>query len=232
MRAIEFITDQHEDLDEGWKDWVAGAAIGASALGAVDYMTSKHTAPQPTNAVSGTVTAPNPLAKVVRKPEAKALISAAKAANITGDELAQLLAQCAHETDNFTRMKEYGGKLDFRKYDIKHNPRLAKILGNDRAGDGAKFHGRGFMQLTGRENYQKAGRALGLPLEQNPSLVERPDVAAAVAIWYWQNRVKPRVTDFSDTAQVTRPINAGLHGLDRRHRNFTDIVALMSGVRT
>jgi putative chitinase len=101
------------------------------------------------------------------------------------------------------------------------------MLGNKQAGDGAKYHGRGYIQLTGRDNYRRAGQALGLPLEAQPELVERPDVAAKVAVWFWQNQVAPRVTNFSDTAQVTKPINSGLRGLEDRQAKYASIMALM-----
>ena len=144
-------------------------------------------------------------------------------------ERAQFIAQCAHETQNFSTMKEFGGNLDFRKYDIRFNPRMANALGNDKPGDGARYHGRGFIQLTGKDNYQRVGRELGLPLEQNPQLAERPDVAAKVALWYWQNRVKPKVSNFKDTKEVTAPINSSLRGLDDRHQKYLAYSELLGG---
>jgi len=53
-------------------------------------------------------------------------------------------------------------------------------------------------------------------LVNKPELVERPDVAAKVAVWYWQNRVQPKVSDFKDVKDVTKPINPGLKHLDQR----------------
>jgi predicted chitinase len=58
-------------------------------------------------------------------------------------------------------------------------------------------------------------------------MVEQPDIAARVAVWFWKNQVRPKVTNFHDTAQVTRPINSGLHGLDKRERTFAAIMDLM-----
>jgi putative chitinase len=165
--------------------------------------------------------------QLINKPEAKALIQAGHAKGIKGTELAQLVAQCAVETSYFTTMKEKGGGLDFKKYDPKVNPRKAKILGNTKPGDGARYHGRGYIQLTGRDNYKRAGLSLGLPLEQNPEMVEQPEIAAQVAVWFWRTQVRPKVSDFTDTAQVTRPINSGLHGLDRRESTFAAIMDLM-----
>jgi putative chitinase len=223
---------QWEPVDEGWKDWVAGATIGAAALTA-QPATAKLTQPAPAAAPqAGAALDQTKTTKLILHPQAKILIQTAQAAGIKGAELAQFLAQCAHESANFTRMKEFGGSLDFRKYDPKHNPRKAKILGNKAAGDGAKYAGRGFIQLTGRDNYKRAGQALGLPLEQKPELVERPDVAAKVAVWYWQQRVQPQVSNFNDTTQVTKPINAGLKGLEDRHAKFAGIMNLIKGKRS
>jgi predicted chitinase len=218
---------EDDDLEEGWKDWVAGAALGAAALSpqAADAKSAPQQKPAITQQVQGDA---NYATKLILKPEAKILIQTARAAGMRGKELAQFVAQCAHETANFSSMKELGGRLDFKKYDPKHNPRKAKMLGNKQVGDGAKYHGRGYIQLTGRDNYKRAGQALGLPLEAQPELVERPDVAAKVAVWFWQNQVAPKVNNFNDTAQVTKPINSGLKGLDDRHNKYASIMALMS----
>ncbi len=107
-----------------------------------------------------------------------------------------------------------------KKYDIKFNRGMAKRLGNKRVGDGEKFKGRGFLQLTGRWNYEAAGKALGLPLVDHPELAERPDIAAKIAVWYWTKRVKPGVSDFTDVEQVTKKINSGGAGLQDRKLKF------------
>jgi len=225
MKVSEIILEQ--ELDEGWKDWVAGAAMGAAALGATPA-TAKPM-PMPTQQVSQQSYSPeeNKIIKTILHPAAKILIKTAREAGLNGAELAQFVAQCAHETSNFTSLKEFGGKLDFKKYDPVHNPRKAKILGNKKAGDGARYHGRGYIQLTGRDNYKRAGEALGLPLEKHPELVEKPEVAAKVAVWFWKNQVKPKVNNFQDTAQVTKPINSGLKGLEDRHNKFAAIMNLL-----
>ena len=61
---------------------------------------------------------------------------------------------------------------------------IGGVLGNTQDGDGSKFKGRGLIQLSGRENYQKVGDILGLDLVNNPELVNDPKHAAAVAITY------------------------------------------------
>ena len=169
----------------------------------------------------------NQMMGLLKTPVAVALTNAARGAGMKGRELAQFLAQCAHETSNFSSLKEFGGRLDFKKYDIKFHPSKAKLLGNTHPGDGARYAGRGFIQLTGRENYKRAGEALDLPLEQHPELVERPDIAAKVAIWYWQHRVHPKIHDYNDTRAVTKPINSGLDKLQDRHEKYKAVAQIL-----
>jgi predicted chitinase len=214
---------------EGWKDWVAGAAIGAASLGAAgdaDASVKKDlNKPAIQQVVKKKEIKPVAPPKATEKELSKSvtgnphevyLRKAAEKAGIQGQELVAFLSQCAHETLDFKHMKEIGGSLDFKKYDPRHAPRKAKILGNKHAGDGAKYKGRGYIQLTGRDNYRKAGQALGLPLEQKPELVEKPEIAAKVAVWYWKTRVANKVDSFKDTRDVTKGINPGLKHLDQR----------------
>lgn len=203
------------DVDEGWKDTLAAGALGtALAFGG-----------GAANAKSQPIDKPSVIQQVSKKDAAKSvtgnphevyLKKVAEKAGIAGNELVSFLSQCAHETLDFKHMKEIGGSLDFRKYDPKYAPKKAKALGNKKVGDGAKYKGRGYIQITGRYNYKKAGEALGLPLEEKPELVEKPEVAAKVAVWYWKNRVAPKVDSFKDTKAVTKTINPGMKHLDKR----------------
>ena len=150
------------------------------------------------------------------------LMKTARAAGIKSTELAAFLAQCAHESHDFKTMVEYGGSLDFRKYDPKYAPKKAKTLGNTKVGDGARFKGRGFIQITGRYNYGIAGKAIGMDLIKNPELAEKPEVAAKIAVWFWQHRVQPRVDNFKDVEAVTKPINPRMNSLADRKDNFNN----------
>lgn len=191
--------------------------LGAAALGVTDVAQAKLTQPTPQKS--------EPINILSNNPQHEALLQrAAKAADIKGIELAQFMAQTNHESWDFSRLKEKGmGKEYFaRKYDPKFAPRTAKILGNKQIGDGEKYHGRGFIQLTGRDNYRMAQDALNIPLLQQPDLAERPDIAAKIAIWYWQTRVKPHVNNFNDTKAVTQKINPAMRGLQDRHAKFID----------
>ena len=200
-----------DEVDEGWKSALVGAAAtGAMAFGGAGAADAKS-APAP---------GPSIQAQAKMSPIDK-LKTAANANGIHGTELAQFLAQCAHESANFKNMEEIGRPDYFaRKYDPKYAPKTAKILGNTEVGDGERFKGRGFIQLTGRDNYRMASKALGLPLEANPDLAARPDVAAIVAVWYWKNRVAKKVKNFHNTQQVTRAINPAGKGLQARKDQF------------
>jgi len=79
-------------------------------------------------------------------------------------------------------IKEYGSAAYFkRRYDIEgDNPRLAKSLGNLNPGDGAKYHGRGYVQITGRANYQDWKNRSGKNLINNPDLALDPKTAIVI----------------------------------------------------
>lgn len=156
------------------------------------------------------------------------LIREAMKAGITGVELAAFLAQAALETNRFKYLKELGDDEYFQSYDPVYNPSKAKELGNVKAGDGPRYKGRGYIQLTGRYNYTKVGQDLGIDLEKNPKLVENPKIAAQTAIWYWKNRVRPYVSDFTDVGEVTKFINPKKKHLEERKKYFDLYVETMS----
>jgi putative chitinase len=119
-------------------------------------------------------------------------------------------------------IKERGGAAYFRRmYDIEgERPAKAKELGNLTPGDGERYCGRGYVQLTGRANYAKAAAALGLPLVEDPDLALRPDVAAQVMRrgmqegWFTGKSLSsylPAVADIHQFSNARRIVN----GLDR-----------------
>lgn len=111
----------------------------------------------------------------------KAILAAMAGAPLA--HCAYALATAYHETAGTMQpIKEYGSHSYFmRRYDpTGANPRLAKQLGNTQAGDGAAYAGRGYVQLTGRANYRKAGDLLGVDLIGTPDTAMRPDIAAKV----------------------------------------------------
>jgi len=110
----------------------------------------------------------------------EALLSATEGQPITFR--AYLLATAKHETaDTMQPITEYGGRRYFDKYDTG---KLAKALGNtpEADGDGFTYRGRGYVQLTGRANYAKAGEWLKLDLLHQPDLALQPTVAAMILV--------------------------------------------------
>lgn len=95
--------------------------------------------------------------------------------------LAYLLATAKHETaDTMQPIYERGAKAYFNKYEP--GTKIGANLGNTLKGDGYRFRGRGYVQLTGRANYAKAGKKLGIDLVGNPDLALQPDIAARILI--------------------------------------------------
>ncbi|MET0937513.1 MAG: peptidoglycan-binding protein [Luteibacter sp.] len=90
-----------------------------------------------------------------------------------------------------------------------------KNLGNTEPGDGWKFHGRGYVQLTGRAGYEKMGKELGLDLVNHPELAADKEVAAKIAIQYWKDRVQPNGHQ-TNVDGACKDINGGHNGLAAR----------------
>lgn len=115
-----------------------------------------------------------------------AILKACGAAGYPVGDTAYALGTSYHETAGTMQpIKEIGGPAYFtRMYDITGSrPGKAKELGNDQAGDGAKYCGRGYVQLTGKRNYKFAGEKIGVDLVGNPDLAMKADVAAAVMVF-------------------------------------------------
>lgn len=88
-------------------------------------------------------------------------------------------------------------------------------LGNTEPGDGWTYHGRGYVQLTGRDNYERIGREMGLDLVHHPELAAERSIAAKIAIHYWQSRVVVH-GDQKDVTAACADINGGTNGLTER----------------
>jgi len=88
-------------------------------------------------------------------------------------------------------------------------------LGNTQPGDGPRYKGRGFVQLTGRNEYQTAGDLLGLDLIGNPDLAADPHVAGLTLGWYFASHGLQHVCNNQDWYAVRRIVNGGYNGLQR-----------------
>jgi peptidoglycan hydrolase-like protein with peptidoglycan-binding domain len=121
-----------------------------------------------------------------------------------------VIATIATEVPAFLPISEYGGTDYFtRMYEGR------KDLGNTQPGDGARYHGRGFIQLTGRANYRSYGEKLGVPLEDDPDLALDAAVAARILAVYMQDHGIAALAASSNWQGVRRAVNGGLNGWDR-----------------
>lgn len=143
------------------------------------------------------------------------------------------LAQVSHESGSFFYTEELASGAAYEG---------RKDLGNTVPGDGVRFKGRGFIQITGRANYGAVGQALGADFISNPTLLGAknseacsPDqlrYAALSAGWFWNRCGLTAIADRIDLTksvdeepnldlfkEITRKINGGYNGLpDRLHK--------------
>jgi putative chitinase len=148
------------------------------------------------------------------------LEKALDAAGYAGCQKAMIMAQCAHETGNFKYMRELGNERYFNQYDIRYNRKKALELGNINPGDGAKYRGRGYIQITGRSNYSGVSKAIGVDLVNNPELLEQPETAAKAVIWFFRQGNGKRIKDLCNVKETTLRVNGGYNGLADRTNKY------------
>lgn len=162
--------------------------------------------------------------------------------------LQYFLAQLGHESNGLTSREEnlnYSAArlmeiwpsrfptLDVAKQYERNPEKLANFvyggrMGNVNPGDGYRFRGRGYIQLTGRETYREIGRIAGLDLENNPDAASKPEnaIAIACAFWTWKN-INP-ACDVGDFTAVTKKINGGTNGLNDRLQWLSKVKAVVT----
>jgi putative chitinase len=160
----------------------------------------------------------------------------------TKNRVAGFLAQCGHESADFTILKEnlnYGAKglrgvfpkyfpddATAAKYERKPemiaNRVYASRMGNgdEKSGEGYKFRGRGAIQLTGKENYTKFAQSIGKTLDETISYVETLEGAIESACWFWKTRNLNATCDADDIVKMTKLINGGTIGLEDRKAHY------------
>lgn len=183
----------------------------------------------------------------------KAIVKAAIKHGITDPkEISMILAQTAAETGSFNAVEE---NLRYKKDTLMrvwpnrfaHKPQFAAELaaagpeaiansvygnrmGNTEPGDGWKYRGRGFIQLTGKDNYRQFSKRAGIDVVENPDLVATdPNLAAESAIHYWLSRGKSLSGPArrGDVRAATKIINGGYNGLEHRRGFFNHYVQAM-----
>lgn len=159
--------------------------------------------------------------------------------------LAHFLAQCAHESGNFKVTTEnlnyskeglmkvfpryFPNETIAKQYEKKPNAIANKVYGSrmgngdENSAEGSKFKGRGFIQLTGKDNYTAFDKIVEDDILANPDLVatKYPLLSAA---WFWNSRNLNAIADTGSTddvvTKVTRKVNGGTHGLADRLSKF------------
>ena len=188
-----------------------------------------------------------PAAVIAQIPE-----TAAEFGITTNLRLAHFLAQCALESTGFTATVEnlnyraarlmqvfpkYFRGVDTAAY--ANNPErignrvYANRMGNgsEASGDGFKFRGRGYIQLTGKNNYTSFSTFVGEDCVANPDLVATKYPLASAAFYFNSNRIWAicdRGADDDTVTRVTRAVNGGTAGLPERIRNFKEFIRALS----
>lgn len=133
---------------------------------------------------------------------------------------AHFLAQIAHESGSFRYVKEIASGEAYEG---------RKDLGNVIPGDGVRFKGRGLIQLTGRTNYKLFDDFTRheFDLLNHPDRVERPDLAALVAGWFWNRNKLNELADQDMFLKITRKINGGYNGIEDRQQHLDRAKAVL-----
>ena len=94
----------------------------------------------------------------------------------------------------------------------------ANRMGNgpEQSGDGWKYRGRGFIQITGKNNYKALSEAMGIDYLNNPGWLLREADAMISAVWYWNSINGNKLADADNIKAITKAINGGYNGLEHR----------------
>lgn len=160
----------------------------------------------------------------------------------TAVRVAAFMAQCGHESADFTTLKEnlnYGAKglrgtwpkrfpddATAAKYERKPEMIANKVysdrMGNgpEASGDGWKYRGRGAIQLTGHDNYAAFAKDIGKTIDEAIVYLETLEGAIESACWFWKKNGLNAVADTKDMKLATKKINGGDLGLAERTDHF------------
>ncbi len=167
--------------------------------------------------------------------------------------LAHFLAQCGHESGGFRATQEnlnYSAKGlcgIFRKYfpsvtvALQYERKPEKIAnkvyanrmgnGNEASGDGWKHRGRGYIQLTGKDNYKAFDATVPEDIMSNPDLVATKYALASAAFFFKKNglwAICDRGADNATVTAVTKRVNGGTIGLEDRKKHFKEFYHLLA----
>jgi putative chitinase len=157
------------------------------------------------------------------------------------------IGQCSHESGNFKTlqenlnysaeglMKTWPSRFPTKEIADQYARNPAKIagkvyngrLGNTSEEEAAKFLGRGLIQLTGKENYERCGTSISVDLVNNPDLLLDPKYAALSAGWFWNRKGLNELADANDIETMTKRINGGLKGFDDRKAKIAKALLML-----
>jgi putative chitinase len=160
---------------------------------------------------------------------------------------AAFIGQCAHESGNFKilqenlnysaegLMKTWPSRFPTKEIADQYARQPSKIAGkvyNGRMGntseeEAAKYFGRGLIQLTGKENYERCGSAIGVNLVEQPNLLVEPNYAALSAAWFWNKHGLNELADAQEHGMITKRINGGTIGLEDRIAKTTKALSVL-----
>ena len=163
--------------------------------------------------------------------------------------LAAFIAQCSHESNNFTAVKE---NLNYRWESLRRvfpkyfptdaiakqyaqqpekiaNRVYANRMGNgpESSGDGYRYCGRGLIQLTGKNNYQAFADSIDTPLEEITEFLGTFEGCVQSACWFWEANNLNTLADNRDIITISRRINGGDIGLDDRIAKYNNALRVL-----
>ena len=163
--------------------------------------------------------------------------------------LAAFIAQCAHESANFTALRE---NLNYRAQSLMNtwptrfptlevakkyekNPEkiankvYANRMGNrgEASGDGWRYIGRGLIQLTGKENYQWFAASLQMDVKDLPEYMSTFEGAVQSACFFWELNSLNKEADSGDIKTMTKKINGGFIGLEDRIERYQHVMKIL-----
>ena len=172
----------------------------------------------------------------------------------TPRRIAAFIAQCAHESNNFTAIQEnlnYKAaslRALFKKYfptdelaaEYASKPNKQQAIanriyasrmgnGDEASGDGYKYRGRGLIQLTGKSNYQNFADSIEVTPEEAAEYMATFEGAAQSACWFWETNNLNKWADAGDIKELTRRINGGYIGLEDRIKHYNHALSVMIG---
>lgn len=167
----------------------------------------------------------------------------------TPNRIASFLAQCHHESGGFVWLTEnlnysaQGLLKVFPKYFAtdsqakayaKQPDKIANYVyanrmgnGDEASGDGARYKGRGLIQLTGKDNYFWFAASLEMTPEEASEYTQTFEGAAQSACWFWETNKLNRFADATDLRGMTKVINGGYKGMEDREAQYARALAVV-----